>query len=444
MSSALRNTLIHVAYKTQKPQLKRELVALLKQADYPPEFIDWMQAKGPIFENPSTGNKVKFLSLDSHTQAVAANQWKPKWEQTKEDTSDEGTGEGDESAGHKQFPKYQTSEHTYRGKGGDDTDKVNWRPGDLEMVLPEKIRAQYASIFENANYNTIKELLENIETALSDPESSPMYWESGYSEAGLKKLKKMLNDRLKDAEGRLYTDNAGQHGVTHEFGEVVMDNFYDWRKDKPATGRKLSWEQLKTKFIQEAHLDAGEATKVRGMSGEEFKHMYLHVLDADGIEEDEEIFEMAASTKTAQEEPPPPTPKDEAEDEEHIDEEEVDDSIEQKETDEDLISIFDKPRAASADKVASLAEIRELMIRSAYHTGDAETKRRLLRMLQAESQDPGDPSMDTEEEGEGEGYDPGEVLENEETGEGPPDESESELPGDDNDDDDGDVDEDEA
>lgn len=419
MSSALRDNLIKVAFNTDKPKLKRELVALVtKKADYPDEFIDWMQAKGPVFENPSTGNKVKFLSLDSHSQAVAANKWKPEWEkelesakkkrETEEPEEKAEPAEGEQG----QFSQFQTSKFKYRGKGKSKDKKVLWQEGDLDKALPEKIRAQYQSMFENADYNTLLQLLQNVETALGDWDAVPLYQESGYTEDGMKSLQKMLRDRLKDVQGRMYTDNAGQHGVNHDFGEETMDNLYDWRKAKPATGRKLSWQQLREKFIKEAHLDAGEAKKVRGMSPDEFKHMYLAVLDADGVEEeDEEIFEEGgkmAADETEEAEEEGTEEAEEEEDEKKIEKEKKDEDIEEKGGDEELISIFDEPRAASKKpqtRVASFGRIRELMIRSAYHTTDPETKQRLLRMLKADDMDEDSDFDDEDEAGEDEPLD---------------------------------------
>jgi hypothetical protein len=431
MRTPLEDTLIRVAFNTHKPVLRREILAVLKLADYPQEYIDWLQAKGAIFDNPSTGNKVKFLSLDSHSQAVVAEKLRPQYE--KETKGDKGKKkEEGPSALERQKQQQEKMKMSvmlgFRGKpAASEGDQVKWRPGDLELAAPEeleeKLRAQYRSQFENASYGQLEELIKHLEYALKNQDSMTMqrYQAAGYGPGALRKLRKMLRDKMKDVKGRLYTDPVGQVAQDNELEGETVDDLYDWRKAKPPTGRKLSMPELREKFIREAKLDPGEAQKVRDMSIGEFQEMYIHILNADELEEEEDMFEeMMGKMGSAK--------KSDADTD-------IVDEVESKEDEEVPVKEDLGPPKnileMKGGKTASYRQVYELMVRTAYHTKDPKTKMRLLRMIMAESKDPGDPSMDSEEEGEGEGYDPGEVLDNMETSEGPGEDSESELPGDD-------------
>jgi hypothetical protein len=359
--SNLKRQLIKVAYTTKNRELKKELVSLLKQAeygdrlaDYSEEFYGWVRSVGPIFKHPETGNMVRFDSLPSPAQTEEHD----KYEAGKY----EDQGGPDASGKHSKAPdkKYIYGEGPYQftGKFKDREvlygvpkksmeDKANLGPELRALAIPtEDIEKAYGEFFDNATYKQMEELRSNIDRAISNPNSSgtKALLESGYTMDGLKKLSEAMKTKMADVKGRRYNDVATKIGNEYDWESEDADSFYSWRKNKPPKGRKLTPEQLRLKFLREARGPKGEPLdqkakhRIESMPIAEFMQMYTHIVK-DDEEEGMDLAKMASNDKKDPEKPK-------------------------------LVTIFD-----DVSKIASVDDVRKYLIRVGYYTTNDQLRR---------------------------------------------------------------------
>ena len=164
----------------------------------------------------------------------------------------------------------------------------------------------------------------------------------------MKKFHKALGKKLQDAKGRKYNETVLGIANNNSLEGIDADAVWQFRKDKPARGKKLTPEQLKQKFLQGSWADAETKERVREMSADDFMAMRNAIFDD---EEEELSFDVAASLKRQGSE----------------------------------LSLFDRPPGSEEnDKEASLTPIGRKIIRMAFHSKDPEVRQKLVRRAKAE------------------------------------------------------------
>jgi hypothetical protein len=231
------------------------------------------------------------------------------------------------------------------------------------LAIPnDDIEAQFGEFFDNATYQQIEELNKNIDRAISNPNSdhTQAMLANGYTMDGLKKLSESIKTKMEDVHGRRYNEKSTEVGNDWDWEAEDADSFFDWRKAKPLTGRKLSPQQLRMKFLREAKgkdggpLDQKAKHRIESMPLNEFMEMYVHIVKGD--EEDEDILgdEMAKAAGY---------------------EEEVEMEEEAEEKDRGAgATIFD-----DSSKFASIEDVRKYLIRVGYYTSNKKLRRVLAK-----------------------------------------------------------------
>jgi len=359
--------IIRLAFKSKDPGLRRQAVERVMTARYTQEFKEWANGQGAVFTHPETNNQVRFNSLPSQSQKEVYRRYKGGEYQDRGGPAPGADGGGDDDGG-------RDRDQGAAGEGGDYADRKELRgkpkkkmedkaaidDDDLERMLPlDKINGLEGDMgdrikegLRNASFNDLESIYISATWMAENPddEYTKNHWLSKHAKldnSEMKKLHKTLGKKLEAAKGRKYGERTLEIANRNSLEGVDADAVYDFRKAKPLTGRKLTPEQLKQKFLQGSWADAETKERVRNMSADEFMAMRNSIFD-----EDEDELEFAGEGQGRQA--------------------------------SEKLRLFERPPGAGEDKEASLSEVGRKIVRMAYHSKDPEVRRKLVRRARAE------------------------------------------------------------
>lgn len=358
--------IIRLAYTSKDPELRRKAVERVLQARYTPEFKAWADKQGDVFthQTPSGPHKVKFNSLNSQEQKEVYRRWAAGeyHDQGGPAPGEKGEGEGEKkeapAEGEEEERGHKYSDRTeLRGQPKKKMDdKATLSEEDLAEILPvDKIRKQrhgdrILEGLQKASYGDLDALYESTKFLAANPEDdfSKNHWlrkHAGLSGDDLKTFFKGLSKKLEDAKGRLYSENVLEIANDNDLEGIDADSVRQFRIDKPATGRKLTPEQLKQKFLAGPWItDPKQRERIMKMSPDEFMAMRNSIL-----EEEEEELEMAGASKQAADE----------------------------------LRLFERPPGSEgSEKAARLTVVGRQIVRIAYESKDATTRDKIVKLLQ--------------------------------------------------------------
>lgn len=361
--------IIRLAYQSKDPELRRRAVDRVLTARYTQEFKDWANEQGDVFTRRQTGNKVRFNSLDSSDQKEVYRRWRAGEYQDRGGPAPGEHGEGDDA-----------QEEAQEGEGGGrhaDRTELRGKPkkqmsddsglkdDDLERILPmEKINQLEGDLpdkikdgFKNTSFQELETLRQAVEYMAANPdeEYTKNHWLTKVAKVTndeMKKLHKGLSKKLEKAKGRKYGDRVLQLANDNDLEGVDADAVWQFRKDKPLRGRKLSAEELKAKFLEGNWADAETKERVRKMSADEFMAMRNAIFD----EEDEDL-EFAEAEAQAN----------------------------RQASKKDDLRLFEKPPGSEEnEKETRLSSVGRKIVRMAFHSTDPDVRRKLVRRAKAE------------------------------------------------------------
>jgi hypothetical protein len=363
--------IIRLAFSSKDPELRRRAVeavtARRKQAgNYAPEFVQWAKDQGQVFKNSETGNMVVWNSLNSQDQSAVHTRYEAGEYEDKggpapgggggDDGGDRDQGADDGGGGGGGDHAGRTELRGKASKGMDDKSGITEEA--LGRMLPvEKLRQLEGDMGDRimkgimeSSYKDLDALRDSAEYMAENPDDdyTKNHWLTKIAKLDndeMKKFHKALRRKLQDATGRKYSAAVLEIANNNSLEGVDADAVWQFRKDKPARGRKLTPEQLKQKFLQGSWADAETKARVREMNADEFMAMRNAIFD----EEDEELeFAAAGASRQASE-----------------------------------LRLFERP-PTEADKEASLTKIGRKIVRMAYSSKDPEVRRKLVRRARAE------------------------------------------------------------
>jgi len=380
--------IIRLANKSDNPELRRRAVRTVTAArtmqagNYAPEFLQWAKDQGQVFTNSETGNLVRWNSLPSKDQAAVHTRYDAGDYEDKGGPG-KGGGAGDDKApadgGDQEQERGQkhTKRKELRGIGSKKLeDEAGLSDQDLGKMLPlERLQKltekdfkggadRIINGFKNANFNDLESFVyiaEYLATKPDDPYSKD-HWLSKnlkLDKDEVKTFHKELKRKTDEVHGRKYGRRVLAIANANDLESEDADAVYDFRKDKPPTGRKLTPEQLKQKFLQGPWGDAETKKRVRGMDANEFMAMRNAIFD----EDEEEISISWGKTASHHEE--------------------------KEEEDKQAPSLFERPPGApkAPEKTAGAPKLTKLgrrIVRMAYNSTDAEVRTKLVRRAKAE------------------------------------------------------------
>jgi len=363
--------IIRLAYQSKDPELRRRAVEQVVTARYTQEFKNWANDQGSVFTRRETGNKVRFNSLDSSDQKEVYRRWRAgeyqdrggpaPGEHEEGDDAQEGAQEGEGGGRHadrtelRGKPKKQMSDDS--GLKDDDLERIlpMEKINQLEGNLPDKIKDG----FKNTSFQELETLRQAVEYMAANPdeEYTKNHWLTKVAKVTndeMKKLHKGLSKKLEKAKGRKYSDRVLQVANDNNLEGVDADAVWQFRKDKPSRGRKLSAEELKAKFLAGSWADQETKERVREMSADEFMAMRNAIFD----EEDEDL-EFAEAEAEAQ--------------------------AGRQASEKDDLRLFEKPPGSEEnEKEARLSSVGRKIVRMAFHSTDPDVRRKLVRRAKAE------------------------------------------------------------
>ena len=181
--------------------------------------------------------------------------------------------------------KHKDREVLYRSKPKDKNFKVSMSEEQRATFLPEGLsdaarKATEEGLGKAPRIEVLQQLASNVQAALDDPEGpyAQALSGAGYKPGDLSKMNATLKDMLKGADGIKYNDTMLDVWNRNDLEEEDAEELRAWREEKPDTGRKMSWEQLKQKFLQETK-SPETRERMQEMSLEDFKAAYVAIMD---------------------------------------------------------------------------------------------------------------------------------------------------------------------
>jgi hypothetical protein len=361
--------IIRLAFTSKDPELRRKAVERVIEARYTEEFKQWADAQGEVFRNPDTGNMNRFNSIPSQAQKEVFRRWEGGEYEAQGGPPAGGRGDGDEGGGGGGGggePGRKYSDRTeLRGKPKKQMeDAATLTDEDLEEILPvEDIRGKrhgerILEGIKGASYADLDALYESTKYLAANPddEFSKNHWlrkNAGLSGEDLKKFHAGLGKKLVDAKGRLYSETVLQVANRNDLEGIDADSVRQFRIDKPATGRQLTPEQLKQKFLQGPWVtDQKQRERIQKMSPDEFMAMRNAILS----EEEEEELNIAEGGTQVQA--------------------------------ADDLRLFERPPEHSsdggADKMAHLTPVGRKIVRIAYESKDPKVRTEIVKLVRAQ------------------------------------------------------------
>jgi hypothetical protein len=233
-----------------------------------------------------------------------------------------------------------------------------------DLVLPEgmdpKRREQAKAQLAEASYQLLAQLRDNAAQAVKEPKGKYMkaLLSSGYTEEGVAKMHAALTKTLVAAEGKKYHPDVLKVANQYDLEAEDADEVRDFKADKPSRGKKLTPQELFTKFMAKAKPETKK--RMQGMDIGDFMAMY------NAIMAEEEEGEIAV--KTASRLP-------------HRRHDEIQKAIQEGRVagpDDENLTIFDPP--TKTKKKALSAEDRAI-VRLAHASQDRAVRRELLALL---------------------------------------------------------------
>ena len=365
--------IIRLAFTSKDPALRRRAVERVMTARYTEEFKEWANSQGDVFTNPDTGNKVRFNSLPSQSQKEVYRRYEGgEYEDKGGPAAGAGGGRGEDGGARDQGADdgggggggggAHADRKELRGKakkGMDDKTGITEETlggmfpvaklADLEGDMGDRIKKGLMA----SSYQDLESLFTSAEYMAAHPDDdyTKNHWLTKIVKLDndeMKKFHKALGKKLQDAKGRKYNETVLGIANNNGLEGIDADAVWQFRKDKPARGKKLSPEELKQKFLQGSWADAETKERVREMSADDFMAMRNAIFDE---EEEELAFAVAASTKRQA----------------------------------SKLSLFDRPPGSEdTDKEGSLTQIGRKIIRMAFHSKDPEVRQKLVRRARAE------------------------------------------------------------
>ena len=355
--------IIRLAFTSKDPDLRRRAVARVVTARYSEAFLGVVLNQR--FQNPETGNMVTWKSLPTSAQTAIYSQWEQAQEARgeggggarDEGGADRGRAEGDTDRGQRHADR--TELYSTRGRKTDG-EKVEIAADDdlRKLAVPSGMSdAQKEAAnkqLDEATFGTLKKLQKHVAHALDNKEGEYMAGlkRIGYTEEGLEKLSKGLKKEIRKSKGKKFHENVLQAANSNDLEEVDADVLEDFRRDKPDRGRHLSWPELFQKFLSHRLTKPETKERMRDMSLNDFKSMYLAILK----DEDEEVAVTASRRASPREKEP--------------------------ETARPQVTIFDPP--SIVEKQAALTAEGRRLIRAAFRSTDPEFRAKLVRIARAE------------------------------------------------------------
>lgn len=368
--------IIRLAFNSKDPELRRKAVDRVMTARYTQEFKNWANQQEDQFTHPETQNRVRFNSLPSQAQKEVYRRWKAGEYEDRGGPAaggdggaggggagEGGGGSGDGGRGRGERGGRYADRKELRGEpkkemddatGLDEEDLGRMLPmsklDELEGDMGQRIKRGLM----DSTYNDLESLSVSVEYMAENPDDdyTKNHWLTKVAKLNtdeLKKLHKGLSKKLADAKGRKYSEAVLEIANNNDLEGVDADAVWQFRKDKPLRGRKLSPEELKQKFLQGSWADAETKARVREMSADEFMAMRNSIFD----EEDEELEFAQAGGSGRQA--------------------------------SSKLRLFDRPPGAEeSDKEARLSPEGRKIVRMAFHSKDPEVRRKLVRRAKAE------------------------------------------------------------
>jgi len=293
--------LVRLAFTSTDPDLRRRAVERVMTARYRPEFLQIVLNQR--FRHPETGNMVTWKSLPSQAQKGIYNEWQQAQEARGEgggggggDQREEGGG-ADRGRGEdrgERGQKYADRKALYstRHRKADDAKADIGEDSDLaELAIPDRMSDEDKEVAKEqlgkATFADLKKLRERTQHALDNPEGQ--YRQTleglGYTEDSLKKLGKSLDKEIRKSRGKRFHQDVLEAANAWDLEEEDADVLEDFRRDKPARGRHHSWPELFQKFLNHRLTKPETKERMREMSVDDFKKMYLAILK----DEDEDV-----------------------------------------------------------------------------------------------------------------------------------------------------------
>jgi len=377
--------IIRLAYACKDPELRRQAVERVVTARYKPEFKEWANSQGAVFTHPETQNQVRFNSLNSQAQKEVYNRWDAGEYYDRGGPAPKGQG-GEKEKGEKKEKGSKHADRTeLRGKASKSMeDSAGLTEKDIYDLIPksklDKARTEPKGLrgddikaaMMSFNFGELDQIHSGAEYMAKygvDDDYSKGHWlvkVVGMDQEEVNEFYKGLRRKLEKAKGRLYAKSVLEIANEHDLEGEDADAIHQFRKDKPLTGRRLTPEQLKQKFLAGDWADAETKARVREMTGDEFMAMRNAIFDEDeeelaGAVEGEAAASVAASVKTSGEE---------------------EEEVEGEEPWSDLNLLEAPPKGG--DKKASLTPLGRKIVRMAYKSTDKEVRRKLVRRAKAE------------------------------------------------------------
>lgn len=346
--------IIRLAFSSKNPDLRRRAVEQIITARYTPEFLEWAKSQGKVFNHTTpTGqvNQVSWASLFSKEQTEVHKRYDAGEYKDKGGPSPGGDGgDGGPHANRKALRGVPKKAMKDKAELDQDTlgrmlpmEKISQLEGDKgDRIKRGLMGASYHDL--EAIHTSASYMAEN-----PDDEYTKNHWltkDAKLDHGEMKTFHKALGKKLQDAMGRKYGATVLEIANSNSLEGIDADAVWQFRRDKPARGRKLTPEQLKQKFLQGSWADAETRERVQKMSPDEFEAMRNAIFD----EEDDELSfgEVAASSRQASE-----------------------------------MNLFERP-PGSDKKEANLSAIGRKLVRMAFNSKDPEVRRKLVRRAKAE------------------------------------------------------------
>jgi hypothetical protein len=358
--------IIRLAFTSTDPDLRRKAVERVVTSRYKPEFLKVVLNQR--FQHPETGNMVTWKSLPSQAQKAIYGEWEQAQEARGEgggggrgrDDGGDGGGGGSGDEPPKRGQKYadRTALYSKRGRKEDGAKVGLASDHELrELAVPsgmeEGQRQQANSQLDDATFASLKKLQERVQHAVDNPDGDYRRGLEGvgYTEDTLKGLGKALSKELRKQKGKRFHQDVLEAANANDLEEEDADVLEDFRRDKPEHGRHHTWPELFQKFLNHRLTTPETKERMKDMSINDFKKMYLSILK----DEDEDVEEMpvAASKKAGEDE-----------------------------SETVQVTIFDPPSVV--EKNAKLTAEGRRLVRAAFHSKDQTFRDKLVKVARAE------------------------------------------------------------
>ena len=356
--------IVRLAFATKDPELRRRAVETIVTARYRQEFLDVVLNQR--FQHPETGNMVTWKSLPSQAQTRIYSEWEAAEEARGgggEGGARDEDGGGGGGGGREERPapgnKYADRKELRSTRGRKamaDRAEIGADDEIRKLAVPDGMtkgaRKEAHAALDGATYESINKLRGHVGHALESPDGDYMQGlaDVGYERNGLKKLHKAIGNKLVDAKGKKFHQDVLDVANGNDLEEEDADVLRDFREDKPGYGRHHTWPELFQKFLNHRLTTPETKERMQGMNIEDFKKMYLAIMDD---EEEEEAF--SAITASAKDEEEPEVRR---------------------------ITIFDPPSVV--EKSAKLTSEGRQLIRAAFHSKDPSFREKVLKVARAE------------------------------------------------------------